>query len=758
MESLYLNLDFKYILKDSTIPQTFASNNGLWHSNFPGLLPHYQIIENFTGLEQLIYKLNQNDGINTIKVQAPSFEMPKMTLNFNGNKEFINYARNLILKQYNQITFKVIDLTSFQMAQITKQFLGQMTKLTDKYAVEILVDGTHKQLQIMGNQDIITKLETELRILIDSAINGYLVECIDINVSQIPIIGGQNLSNFNEIAKQLNANIYLPDLLPEVYNSGIYNDLDDFKIWITASSMIEVLQTKKILTSLIGKEPNYCTKTIEISKEKLDLISLYKQADLLNIMFDHGSFIQLPSLGSSSNCLTIQSNNPLEINETINDIYKISNNYYKVLINCGNNFEEHFLMSVMAKYPIIVKQNPYGIEVSGDSKDIKEFLSLINCNNSNYKVSLLIEIGNAHKDFINGKKNGKILKILNQYNQEKSVIKFIPLNEYNFLLNLVVEQSINLTNFLGIIDLIENELPCEATFNIPEIFHKSIIGNGGLIIQSIMKKYNVYIKFLNQNNSLNQANLYSFKRFNNVLIKCPNKNSNNIKLVKNELSNLVVNCCNNNLGDNYLSKNLNNSIYNSVNFKLLRSHYLLLINNFKLTQLNNLEVEFQSFINWPMNYQEFGGNNDKLISIKGSDIKLKYFINNLLAMMPQNFKFIVTENQNFYGLYTSMDFINQIITPFKIFYDIELILTSTTAGTQEIWLSYFNDSHLPVAIEKLTNFLRANQFLIIDKLAFTFNPIEGFDVNSIKPAYNQKSPEKTRRARTQPLAKITNAI
>lgn len=776
MESLYLNLDFKYILRDKTIPLTFETNNGLWHSNFSGLLLNYQIIENYSGIQQLLYKLNQNDGINTISAKPPSFDSPIITLNFNGNKDFINYARNLILKQYNQINFKIVELTSLQMKKISKMFLNQLTRLSNNYQVEVLIDSTHNQLQLIGSQDIITKLETEIRILIDTELNGYLVECVEVNLSLVPILGGQNLLNFNEIAKQLNANIYLPDLLPELFNSNIYNDLNDFKIWITGSRMIEILQTKKILTNLIratiekGIEGsgtgttsgNILSKSIEISKEKLDLIVLYKQLNLLNIMFEHGSFIQMPSLGDSSNQIRVQSNNAVSITETINDIYSICNDYYKVLINCGNKFDDQFLMTVMAKFALLIKQNPYGIELTGCSKDIKEFLSLINCNNVNYKISLLIEIGNSHKDFISGKKNGKILKILNQYNQERSVVKFLPLNEYNFLFNLVIEKSINLTNFLGIIDLIEKELPCEAMFNIPEIFHKSIIGNGGLIIQSIMKKYNVYIKFLNQNNSLNQVNVYSFKRFNNVLIKCPNKNADNIKLVKNELSNLVVNCCNNNLNNNYLSKNLNNSIYNSINFRLLLSHYLLLINNFKLNQLNNLEIEFQSSIDWPFNYQEFNGNNDKYISIKGSDIKLKYFINNLMAMLPQNYKFILTLNPRFYRLLNSEEFVDQIITPFKIFYDIELLCMEIN-GSQELWLSYFDNTHLSIAVERLTNFLRSNQYMIIDKLPFTFNPIEGFDIDSIKCVNNghqSNSPEKNKRTPRQhpPLTRITNAI
>lgn len=72
-------------------------------------------------------------------------------------------------------------------------------------------------------------------------------------------------------------------------------------------------------------------------------------------------------------------------------------------------------------------------------------------------------------------------------------IKFESFNDYNFMLNLSGNPA---TAMMGL-TLLEEELPAEISFHIPEGYHKRIIGVGGKNIQRIMKKYGVYVKFSN---------------------------------------------------------------------------------------------------------------------------------------------------------------------------------------------------------------------------------------------------------------------
>lgn len=744
MESVYLNLDFKYYTKEASI---FATNNGFWHMNpFKFLNCNEEIIDNLSELSQLVGKLNQNDETNNITLLEP-VETGVITVIMKGSIEFINYTRNIILQNYKLLNKKKIQLNELQFQKVVKDsvFLSKLSQLSQNYSVEVVLN-QKRELIFYGNQSDLTIIETETRVLIDTMIDGLLVECIDVNISIVPLIGGANFINFNEIAKQLNANIYLPDLLPELYNSHIYQNHGSFKIWVTTSKMDEILTTKKLISNLINNLPDkFYSKTIEVSKEKLDLITLNQQMNILNIMFDNSCFIQLPKLGQSDKTIVIQGNNECNVNEAIESIHNLTSQLYKVLINNDQPMKYASMIEmIVGGFQLIVKVNYNGIEFVGKNTEVKRFLNVINASNMNFKTQLLIEISNDQKEFISGKKNGKILKVLGQIN-EQLVIKFLNYNEYQFIIDLVVEQAVTLNSLLYLIELIENELPSELKFNVPEIFHKSIIGNGGLIIQSIMKKYNVYIKFSSQNQQHNET-FFNFKRFNNVLIKCPSKNRNNIALVKQEIDNLVYNCCENNLNYKFLNKNLNNSIYTTVKFNLLRSHYLLMVNNFKLSNLNNLEIEYQSYINWPNSYEEFNSN-IKSVDIKGSDIKLKFFINNLISLLPKNYKFVLSHGLNVGSVLNSQKFTDEIVTNFKINYDIELLVFNN-----EIWLSYVDSSHLETALERLDKFLASNKVPVVEKLEFDYNPLE-IDINNI-----QFDTDKKKKQRSKPLQRLTNRV
>lgn len=68
---------------------------------------------------------------------------------------------------------------------------------------------------------------------------------------------------------------------------------------------------------------------------------------------------------------------------------------------------------------------------------------------------------------------------------ENVKIKFETFNDYNFLMDLAG----NNTDALSGLSMLQEELPAEVSFHVPESYHKRIIGVGGKNIQRIMKKY-----------------------------------------------------------------------------------------------------------------------------------------------------------------------------------------------------------------------------------------------------------------------------
>ena len=85
-------------------------------------------------------------------------------------------------------------------------------------------------------------------------------------------------------------------------------------------------------------------------------------------------------------------------------------------------------------------------------------------------------MANEHREFISGKKNGKLNKIMKSAGIK---IKFETFNDYNFLIDIVG----NDTGALHGLSMLQEELPSEISFHVPEIYHKRIIGVGGKNIQ-----------------------------------------------------------------------------------------------------------------------------------------------------------------------------------------------------------------------------------------------------------------------------------
>ena len=132
-----------------------------------------------------------------------------------------------------------------------------------------------------------------------------------------------------------------------------------------------------------------------------------------------------------------------------------------------------------------------------------------------------IELAEAHRDFLNGKKNGKLNKIMNASGCR--LVLHESYNGYNFLIDLFEDLE---QEYLQGIQLLEDELPAELSFYIPEPLHKRIIGVGGKNIQKIMKQFGVFVKF---------SNIGEFKEIggyqentHNVIARTPAKNAENL--------------------------------------------------------------------------------------------------------------------------------------------------------------------------------------------------------------------------------------
>ena len=111
-------------------------------------------------------------------------------------------------------------------------------------------------------------------------------------------------------------------------------------------------------------------------------------------------------------------------------------------------------------------------------------------------------------------------------------IKFETFNEHNFLIDISgTDANIAIQG----LSLLQEELPAEISFHVPEVYHKRIIGVGGRSIQRIMKKYGVYVKF----NSADEVERGGMDDEDNVLARTPAKNAANLENLRSSVMELV---------------------------------------------------------------------------------------------------------------------------------------------------------------------------------------------------------------------------
>ena len=154
--------------------------------------------------------------------------------------------------------------------------------------------------------------------------------------------------------------------------------------------------------------------------------------------------------------------------------------------------------------------------------------------NSQANIHVKLELGIEHKEFVSGKKNGKINKIMNTANVQ---IQFEPFNDYNFYIDV---RGSDYQHTMYGLNLVEAELPASLSFHVPDQYHKRIIGIGGLHIQQLMKKYSVFVKFSNAHDRgpvLGKEE--DTLKLDNVICRTPSRNAQNLELVKQEIMDMV---------------------------------------------------------------------------------------------------------------------------------------------------------------------------------------------------------------------------
>lgn len=701
------------------------------------------IFDNFNNLKSIINTLNESYASFGIIVILNEFKIDdfKLVISIIGDNDYrleMNDIKLKILQSFNHLQKSTILIDKINneycyntnnnnaLNPLLINFISNVSNF-NKCSIFVendIINNTYL-ISIIGFIDQVKVTESKINLFIDDLNPLIFSDYLELNsISILPLICGNNCSNLNRIKNQSNTNIYLPNLLPELYyNNSKDVELNNPKILITGLRT-QVLLAKKWLSDMIKiYTKNPFIKTISILPLKREFLILEQSKNsnstfFNDLMLKHSCYLSIPTLGiknsnensqsnSALNTATISSSKKNEnLNNQIGDIISIQGNSIEEVENLIDDFTNkistyyseklEFTLSNSESHLVDINKllnfndslafnsnclincskvdNKYIFQILGNSENIKiatnlltQFNSFINEKFSKTSVQYQIELPNKEKNFIAGKKNGKIIKIINMSQVQ---IKLLPFNDDNF----IVEISGNdlLDSILGL-GLFEDELPTIYQFNVPESFHRQIIGVGGQTIQIIMRKFNVFVKFsnsfelsdktLDSKHILQSTNFQqSFIRKNNVIIKCPSKNKSEIPLAKIELEKLVEKVKKNSYSCTIIKLSIQQwNLMTSPLFNMLFN-----VNRKKPTNfITELEKKTNTFINYP-SIDSIPNNQDLItLEIYGIENNSKLCSLELKKIIPYSYEFKIKKDNRMLDLLNALKFANKL-SNFKI--------------------------------------------------------------------------------------------
>jgi hypothetical protein len=414
-------------------------------------------------------------------------------------------------------------------------------------------------------------------------------------------------------------------------------------------------------------------KDAVVSAAKIDNILLTRLDKVRKIMETNGTFIQFPPLASQRNMIRIQGVEGLHVERTVRDIMSLVS--FLPSLSTSHTYEMQtgqfysaswwiqqaetmrlpspentrtMLSDICANSDADVSFDKLTFTITGSDDAVKAALMVISdikfVARSQYTIRVKIELANEHKEFVSGKKNGKINKIMGQSSVQ---IIFDGFNEYNFNIDVC---AANYDAMKSGLMLVEQEMPASISFHVPDQYHKRIIGIGGQHIQRIMKKHSVFVKFSNAMDRGGVGREDDDIKVDNVICRTPARNAQNLELVKSEILDMVDRV---------------DSEFTSQTVTVDRLFHRQLIA--RLSQLEELEKKWNCKIIFPSTEQA----SDE-ITISGPEWQVPHCVDEFLGMVPDNHELVLASSPELVEFFDSEDFKAGLAPKLKSQYVVEV--------------------------------------------------------------------------------------
>ncbi|KAJ4270055.1 hypothetical protein NW762_001728 [Fusarium torreyae] len=509
--------------------------------------------------------------------------------------------------------------------------------------------------------DILSSEHAKARVLIHiDTLLGRIVDGTKLDSSCHQLVCGRHRKNIKLIESSTGTAIYFPPPFSAMYRycppKATRRDPSD--IFITGETPQAIELAKQKLHETVQRIRLY-VKDVTIPAAKIDSILLGRLDKVRKILEANGTFIMFPSLATQRNMVRVQGSEGLHVERTVREIMSLAGQFYSAgwFIQHADarqfpnpNDVRNMLVDICANSDADLSFDKLNFTITGSDDAVKSALQVISemkfVSQSQYQIRVKIELANEHKEFVSGKKNGKINKIMGQSNVQ---IIFDGFNEYNFNIDVMAATYESMKQGLT---LVEQEMPASISFHVPDQYHKRIIGIGGQHIQRIMKKHSVFVKFSNAMDRGGMGREDDDIKVDNVICRTPARNAQNLDAVKNEILEMVDRA---------------DSEYTSQIVSVDRLYHRQLIA--RLPEIDDLEQKYNCKINFPSTEQA----SDE-VTVNGPQWQVPHCVDEFLGMVPDKHELVLARTPELVKFLESPEFVHDLVPKLKSQHEVDLTI------------------------------------------------------------------------------------
>ncbi|KIH90141.1 hypothetical protein SPBR_00117 [Sporothrix brasiliensis 5110] len=541
-----------------------------------------------------------------------------------------------------------------------------------------IVDGLNGDNELRRDQrwrvaiygDILSSEHAKTRVLIHiDRMLGRVYDVLRLDTNFHQPLCGRNRKNIKTIESSTGTAIYMPPSFSTVfrYSPPTARPREPNEIFITGESQDSVSAAKKKIHEVLGRTRLFL-KDIVVPAEKIDSILLSRMDKVRKITETNGANILFPVLGSRQNTVRIQATENLHTERTARELMALAGQFYSGFWAVAqadsrqipNPAEiQSILGEVCANSDADVSFQAWAFSITGSDDAVKAALNVLSmvplAIHLPYQIKVKIELANEHKEFVSGKKNGKINKIMGQSNVQ---ILFESFGEYNFNIDVNAQSYESMKQGLS---LVEQEMPASISFHVPDQYHKRIIGIGGQHIQRIMKKHSVFVKFSNAMDRGGIGREDDDMRVDNVICRTPARNAQNLELVKSEILEMVDRV---------------DSEFTSQIVNVDRLYHRRLIA--RLPELETLEKKWNCKISFPSTEQA----SDE-VTVTGPQWQVPLCVDDFLGMVPDNHEMVFVRSSALIKYLESPEYAHELVPKLKKHHEVGVTVQENTEETTE---------------------------------------------------------------------------